>query len=211
MAITEYILGRECEDPFLIPKGATAVSRQHARVTIDDNDNWMLEDLGSPNGTFIRSDDGSLVRVNRVTITPDTFIVLGDETVKGCSFYARHVKNPNSYTDDFYFIRDIKQDFDQRLDRQERKARFIKWTTTILSALALVGSLLFSDPKGTIMFLRLSSLVTVITGLAYDPIGARKRIKEKEQLFMQCPNPACHNILSANDVKNMHCPRCKAQ
>lgn len=211
MAIKEYILGRECEEPFVIPAGATAVSRQHARITIDDNDNWSLEDLGSPNGTFIRGDDGKLIRVSRVSITPDTFIVLGGETVKGCSFYARHVLTPTNYSDDFYLIHDIKEDFDKRLSRSERKSKYLKWTTTILSAFALIGSLLFTDPKGTIMFLRISSLVTVVTGLAYDPLNARKRIKEQEQLFMQCPNPACHNTLTANDVKNMHCPRCKAQ
>ncbi|MBO7609744.1 MAG: FHA domain-containing protein [Muribaculaceae bacterium] len=210
MAMTEFILGRECEEPFVIPKGATAVSRQHARIIIDDK-KWTLEDLGSPNGTYVRGDDGKLVRVSRVSISPDTFIVLGGETVKGCSFYARHILSPSNFLDDFYYIRDKKNEFDERLKRQERKAKYIKWGTTGLSALALIGSMFFTDPAGTILFLRLSSLVTVITGLAYDPINARKSIKEQEALFMQCPNPSCHNILSANDVKNMHCPRCKAQ
>lgn len=209
--MTEYILGRECEEPFVIPQGATAVSRQHARVTIDDNNNWTLEDLGSPNGTFIRGDDGQLVRVSRVSITPDTFIVLGGDNIKGCSFYARHLVSPKNYTDEFYHIRDIKEDFDNRLIKQEKKAKYIKWGTTGLSAIALIGSLFFTHPEGTILFLRISSLVTVISGLAYDPINARKKIKEQEVLFMQCPNPACHNTLSANDVKNLHCPRCKAQ
>lgn len=167
--------------------------------------------MGSPNGTFIRDDEGKLVRVSRVSITPDTFIVLGGENVKGSSFYARHVVSPKNYVDDFYRIRDIKDEFDNRLNRQERKAKYIKWGTTGLSAVALVGSLFFTSPAGTILFLRLSSLVTVIAGLAYDPISARKKIKDSEALFMQCPNPACHNTLSAGDVKNMHCPRCKAQ
>ena len=207
----EFVLGRETEQPFLIPETATAVSRQHARITIDDDNNWMLEDLGSPNGTYIRDNVGKFVRVSRIAITPDTFIVLGGENIKGCSFYARHVLNPNSYVDDFYYISEKKLEFDNRLKAQEKRSKYIKWFTTGLSAFALIGSMFLTHPKSTIFFLRLSSLVTVITGIAYDPINSRKRIKDQEALFMQCPNPTCHNILSANDVKNMHCPRCKAQ
>lgn len=206
-----YIIGRNPECPFPIPDTATAVSRQHAVVTIDDNGNWMLEDMNSGNGTFVRGDDGKLTMVSRVSITPDSFIVLGAENIRGCSFYARHLTTPNSYTDDFYYIKDKKQHFINRIKKQERTTKYIKWSTTIISALALLGSMFFTHPQDTILFLRLSSLVTVVTGLAYDPVNSRKRIKEQEALFMQCPNPNCHNTLSDNDVKNMHCPRCKAQ
>ncbi|MBR6283075.1 MAG: FHA domain-containing protein [Muribaculaceae bacterium] len=206
----DFIIGREGNAPFPIPASASAVSRQHARITID-GDRWTLEDLASGNGTFIRDNQGNMVRVSKVSITPDTFIILGSDNVKGCSFYARHVLSPNSYADEFYYIKDKKQEFAQRLDRAERKARYIKWGTTGISALALLFSLFLTDPKGTIMFLRLSSMVTVISGLTYDPLSARKRIKAQEQQFMQCPNPDCHNTLTDNDVKNMHCPRCRAQ
>lgn len=207
----QYIIGRDTNSPFAIPDTATAVSRQHARIIIDDNGNWMLEDMNTANGTFVRDEEGKLVRVSRVAITPDSFIVLGADSIKGCAFYARHILSPDSYSEEFYYIRDKKQEFDDRIKAQERKSKYIKWGTTIISGLALLGSMLLTDPQSTILFLRLSSLVTVITGLAYDPINSRKRIREQEAHFMQCPNPNCHNALSANDVKNMHCPRCKAQ
>ena len=207
----QYIIGREANSPFPIPDTARAVSRQHARIIIDDNGNWILEDMNTANGTFVRNDDGKFVRVSRVTINPDTFIVLGGENIKGCSFYARHVQSPATYTEEFYYIRDKKQEFAKRIRKQELTTKYIKWGPTIISALALLGSMFFTHPQDTILFLRLSSLVTVITGLAYDPVNSRKRIKEQEAKFMQCPNPNCHNTLSDNDVKNMHCPRCKAQ
>ena len=50
----EFIIGKEGTQKFLIPLTKTRVSRQHARITIDDNGVWTLEDLNSTNGTLDR-------------------------------------------------------------------------------------------------------------------------------------------------------------
>ena len=57
----QFILGTEGNQPFEIKQ--TGVSHQHARVTIDDNGVWTLEDLNSTNGTFVRDENGDMRRV----------------------------------------------------------------------------------------------------------------------------------------------------
>ncbi len=72
-------------DRFLIGRGkhcqlvidSAKVSREHAAITIEDGGGWVLEDLGSSNGTFIGQK-----RVQRVPIDSDMELRLGTEVVR---------------------------------------------------------------------------------------------------------------------------------
>ncbi|MDB4959012.1 MAG: diguanylate cyclase [Myxococcales bacterium] len=48
---TQYIVGRDSEAQFVVSR--SSVSRQHARLFVDDDGNWWVEDLNSTNGTFV--------------------------------------------------------------------------------------------------------------------------------------------------------------
>jgi diguanylate cyclase (GGDEF)-like protein len=48
---SQYIVGRDSEAGFVVSR--SSVSRQHARLYIDDDGNWWVEDLNSTNGTFV--------------------------------------------------------------------------------------------------------------------------------------------------------------
>ena len=65
-----FIIGRSGNQPFKIT--ADSVSNEHARVTIDDNGVWTLEDLDSPNGTYIRNASGEFNQVYKKIISEDT-------------------------------------------------------------------------------------------------------------------------------------------
>ncbi|HEY0480411.1 MAG TPA: GGDEF domain-containing protein [Kofleriaceae bacterium] len=47
----QYIVGRDSEAGFVVSR--SSVSRQHARLYVDDAGNWWVEDLNSTNGTFV--------------------------------------------------------------------------------------------------------------------------------------------------------------
>ncbi len=47
----QYIVGRDSEAGFVVSR--SSVSRQHARLYMDDAGQWWVEDLNSTNGTFV--------------------------------------------------------------------------------------------------------------------------------------------------------------
>lgn len=205
-----FTIGRNGDQPFPIGLQADTVSAQHARVTIDDDGVWTLEDLKSSNGTMIRDNDGNLVRVGRIQITPDTYVVLGTNNSHGVSFYARHLLKPGNFIDEFTYISSLYDKNVKQLERLERNSRLLKQSISAVSIIALVASF-FLPPSQGIMLLRLGSGVAALYTLLVDPLNRRKKLREHGLRFMQCPNPACHNTLSAGDVKNMQCSRCRAQ
>ncbi|NVB82539.1 MAG: GGDEF domain-containing protein [Kofleriaceae bacterium] len=48
---SQYIVGRDSEAGFVVSR--SSVSRQHARLFVDDDGDWWVEDLNSTNGTFV--------------------------------------------------------------------------------------------------------------------------------------------------------------
>ncbi|HUJ63278.1 MAG TPA: GGDEF domain-containing protein [Kofleriaceae bacterium] len=48
---SQYIVGRDSEAGLVVSR--SSVSRQHARLFVDDDGNWWVEDLSSTNGTFV--------------------------------------------------------------------------------------------------------------------------------------------------------------
>jgi two-component system cell cycle response regulator len=48
---SQYIVGRDSDAGLVVSR--SSVSRSHARVYIDDDGNWWVEDLNSTNGTFV--------------------------------------------------------------------------------------------------------------------------------------------------------------
>jgi two-component system, cell cycle response regulator len=67
-----YLVGRESDVDLVIPR--SSVSRNHSRLTIDDDTEWWVQDLGSTNGTFVNEErvvsrrlaDGDQVRFGDV-------------------------------------------------------------------------------------------------------------------------------------------------
>lgn len=64
-----YVLGRDPAADIYID--SPRLSRTHLRLTFN-GDSWLLEDLGSTNGTYLRSK-----RIDRLTISKNTLIYLG--------------------------------------------------------------------------------------------------------------------------------------
>ena len=48
---SQYIVGRDSDAGLVVSR--SSVSRSHARLYIDDDGNWWVEDLNSTNGTFV--------------------------------------------------------------------------------------------------------------------------------------------------------------
>src|ERR1700742_4030384 len=75
LADGEYVIGRRSDCQIFVPD--MRVSRQHARLW-RDGEAWMLEDLGSNNGTFINS-----VKLQAATaIKPEDEITIANNRIR---------------------------------------------------------------------------------------------------------------------------------
>ena len=205
-------MGRKGDQPFEIKQ--QGVSGEHARLTVekeDGRDVWVLEDLKSSNGTFVRDESGDFVQIVKKTIDADTYICLGPDNVNGCKFYARHAFDGSSYTAEFNYLEDLEQELRNKMERSESLAKTIRKVIAAVSALALVGSFIVPGDSLRMMLLRLGTIVSVCATMFYDPAKEKKRLKSLREKLFECPNPACSHTLTGKEIHNHCCSKCKVK
>lgn len=207
----QVILGTEGNQPFKI-KGE-AVSRKHAQITTNQYNEWFLEDLDSLNGTFVRQEsNGELTRVGKIQITPMTFICLGPDNAKGCSFYARQVlkEYTGNYKEEYDYLNDIEDRYDQKFEDLERTILNEKKLIFAINILVVIVSLIPQiDSEIRMNMLRIVPTISAGFAAFYDAGGKKKRLNEERNKFHDCPNPTCSNKLRTSEIRNMRCSKCK--
>lgn len=206
------ILGKEGNQPFKIKN--EDVSRRHAQITIDDNNEWVLEDLQSTNGTFIRDEKGNLVRIGKVGINPMTFICLGPENSKGCFFYAKQVENYGNFSEEYEYLNEIEDEYDEKTEKLEKSDQNQKLMIFGLNVLVMIVTFFTKSLDDIIPDFRLNIMRTVpvlSTGFAafYNTSGMKKKLKAEQDKFHHCPNPLCSHILKSSEIREMKCSKCK--
>ncbi len=204
-----FIIGREGNQPFTISQ--EGVSREHAKLTIDDNGKWTLEDLNSGNGTFIRNEEGDLEQIGKKTISERTYICLGPDNINGCKFYARQLIAPKDYQREFDLLEEIDNDIEERLDKADDKSKLIRKAIAIISMVGFFGSFIVEDNGIRTMLLRASTAATGASSMFYDPNKQKKQLKALREKLFGCPNPACSHNLSSKEVRNRKCAKCGAK
>lgn len=210
----EYIIGREHPESIVIPEKHNAVSRHHAKITVQDNGEWILEDIGSSQGTFVVEPDGTLRQVSHMRISPSTTIQLGPPTINGYKFTASFVQKDldpawQALQGDLYLVKQEESKFKSKA----RNLGMLQKTSSLI-ALALtfaVGAVVEIDSQN-MMFLRmgLMAVAPAVMGFIMDVSlkGREEIMKKRSQL--RCPNPACQRPLSEHDIEYGACPFCKS-
>lgn len=211
----EFIIGKEGNQ--LFPINGARVSRQHAKITIDDNGRWTLEDLNSTNGTFILDMEGNLHHVKLAPIKEFTKIVLADETVMGCSFYAHHVieEDPNDYKQEFQHV--VRLHDQAMVERAEIEAK-IKNRNLLRNMPPMITGLLtvilfFTLPvqqrmSVTIFMGSITAFLATMVNFFLSKDSTLKNFSKKWQKILVCPR--CGRPLSDFDFNTQCCPACKA-
>lgn len=220
----EIILGRDGNQPFKISEERVCVSSKHASITIDDDNRWILKDLGSANGTFIRNEStGELIPVDQkgVSVTEMSFIVLAADNSTGCCFYARQILSPHNCFSEHQYMHQKKEEFDQQEENASKKPKMIRkvifWVMAIFTILTFIPAFeqLFNQMMGDgssnklFMIYRLLSMGTMGTSAFYDVQSQKEKVKKLRTKFNQCPNPECDHKLSKDEIENMKCKKCK--
>lgn len=213
----EFIIGKEGTQPFAIPVSKSRVSRQHARIIIDDNGTWTLEDLNSTNGTYIVDENGELQQIKRVRINEYTRIVLADMTAMGYSFLAHHVleENPKDYSTEFRYIIAVHEQAKHEMQHIEEKFRQkskMKYVPSLVSAVAGLAVTIILPPEYKVYGLSSTGLLTVVLSICTNSLIDNKKEKEtfrrKYDKILICP--CCGRRLTEEEFKNQICLSCKA-
>ena len=204
------------------PINQTGVSRKHAFLTIPDNQNdpWILEDNHSTNGTFIRDENGQMIRISLVEIPPMTFIQLGPNDVRGCSFYvtkclASRQQNPQKHQKEFDYIRQ-ELNWYESLCKKEKKIK--KWRRLVnrYSWTIVVGVMVILDTwiEKSISFRWVRYIPVIAMAIVSWICNKKSKLdlaKKRMDATRRCPNPECIHNLSDQEIINGQCNKCGAQ
>lgn len=205
----EIIIGRNGNQPF--PITAEGVSAHHASLTICSDGKWILRDLSSTNGTFIRNSKLEFERIVSKVITKDTVVRLGgDQTIRSIQFTAALLTKTNPM-DFSYEFEELKDKWDLIMTKKrgiEKRISILSYLPPIAS-LAMLGITLPCKDINTIRG------VMVIPGLLSPFISSFSRNKlrnlneEIKNTFI-CPNPRCNLPLTETEIKKGMCLKCKS-
>lgn len=210
------VVGREGNQPFTITE--ECVSRQHLQVTVPDQMNgiWIVQDLGSSNGTFIQKEDGSFEQMTGMCqCTWDTVVRMGPDNMHGRTFWLCQLvqTDPNDFSMQFAKLNRMldqsaqeKQDWIDEQERIKRRSAIIKAVVTGVVSLGLC----FLLPEGWGMArFALMPVVAVIIPTFF--MGKIKPAPMKDyKAFLRCPNGKCDRPLSEHDIRRGQCPACRA-
>ena len=188
--MTTYTFGRDHDYPIPISDIHSSVSHTHATLTID-NDDWVLIDNDSTNGTYIE-ENGLFRRCKKAKVRPDTWIRLGEEGHRGYYFKAYRVLRQNNYKEDFEELYAVFQEYEEAKKKLETHMRLSKFVSPIL--------------------------MLVFYGLSYC-IPVIQNNSDLSRLFILAPGLCAPFITDKllnnlnNNVKNLHqrliCPKCR--
>ena len=208
-----FIIGRSGNQPFKIT--AESVSNEHTSVTIDNNGVWTLEDLDSPNGTYIRNASGEFNQVYKKIISEDTVIRLGRGGHHGCIFTGHQlISTPGDYSYEFRNLKKAlaRQQADEAMmqAKSERNGWISKCSGMAAIAIcALLGSIDGINIDPNTRYILIASAPIIVGLLFRNDKAAMAQLRQKRQKLIVCPK--CGRPLSEFDVENMICPSCKAR
>ena len=152
------------------------VSRHHACLVREDHGCWLLEDLGSTNGTFV---NGSQIVKKR--ITPTDKIILGTGYVLNLT---EALKYNYDYSEEFAALKKVYDDYVQEKVKIQSTNQF---KTRLFQSLpfalpGVIGVVIGFLGKGSPEFLAISLFITICAPTIGIYLGAKQASKTPQQL-----------------------------
>lgn len=152
------------------------VSRHHACLIREDHGCWLLEDLGSTNGTFVN--DSQIVKKR---VTPTDKIVLGTVYVLNLSEVSKY---NNDYSEEFAALKDIYNNYVQAKVKIQSANQF---KTRLFQSLpfalpGIIGVVIGFLGKGSPELFGLSLFITICAPTVGIFLGAKQASKTPQQL-----------------------------
>lgn len=211
----EIIIGTRGEQPFKIT--SEGVSGRHASITICDDGKWILKDLNSTNGTFIRNENLQFEQISEKRIDEMTVIRLGcDTTINSYIFTAFQVlkEDPEDYSFEFKHLMMQWDVLMGKKERLERKIVQLAFAPVLISLGLIGGSCFIPRDLPAMEQMNIMRVIMILPSIISPMINSygKKRLKsltdEIKNTFV-CPNPNCGLPLSEAEIKRGQCLKCK--
>ena len=195
-----------------------SVSRHHAQLTYEKEGYWILEDLGSTNGTFVNG-----IQIARKQVTSKDVIKLGDSYVLNL---AEVLKANNDYSEEFAALKQVYDNYIQAKIKIQSSNQF---KTRLLQSLpfalpGIIGVLIGFSGKGSPALFAISLFITICAPTVGIYWGAKQSAKIPKllqdltnQFKIDYVCPKCGTFLGEipwESLRNRkHCPvsSCKAK
>lgn len=202
-----FTLGLDYETPFPIDGKHASVSHNHATITVD-GDEWILYDNGSTNGTYVE-ENGSFRKIEKIRISPSTWIRLGEQGHRGYYFKARRVLSPNNYQEDFNELYDMYDELQQKRNMLESKRGWVKYLSSILTLCAICFSMLPVIQNDGILVRGCVALPGLLSPLLQSMLlNSLERYVKGLSAKMICPK--CRRALGKDDIISKEHAYCHA-
>ena len=231
--IREYIIGREkgtdaprlavyfdgnvtyLGRPGCVPQ---TVSREHCKLTIDDEGKIKIEDITSKNFIYVNGAECK----RRGNLSPDDVLELGPDHFKlNVGTILKEVNSQMSWH--IGHLEKIYDDYQQeKIDDQVRRAKLNAYSMLpgVLSMAAIAISFVLSDDSIKVVMYVLAGLLMIsvfiirMRSASVDPIAANKKEQDFRSKYV-CPNPACGHFLGPTPYKDIlkgrMCPYCRSK
>lgn len=167
-------IGKAEDNDFVV--NDSQVSRHHARLIREDNGIWLLEDVGSTNGTFVNNS-----QIVKKRITPMDKIKLGHSYDLNLS---EVLKYNNDYSEEFAKLKQVYDDYVQAKVKIQSSNQF---KTRLFQSLpfalpGVVGVVIGFLGKGSPELFGVSLLITICAPMIGIYLGAKQSAKIPQQL-----------------------------
>lgn len=167
-------IGKADDNDFVV--NDAHVSRYHACLSRDKAGTWMLEDVGSTNGTFVND-----TQIVKKRVTPTDTIRLGDTYRIN---FSEVLKFNNDYSDEFAALKNIYDDYIQAKVKIQSSNQF---KTRLFQSLpfalpGIVGVIIGFLGKGSPELFGLSLFITICAPTVGIYLGAKQSAKIPQQL-----------------------------
>lgn len=220
----EFIIGRNGDQPFQIT--SEGVSSRHASITIGDDGSWLLRDLGSTNGTFVRNAGGDFRQVQERRICEDSVIRLGSGTHRSFIFTAHRVIAPDGdYSYEFKQLKKLLSEQEAREEKLRGQIKVHNYIAGFAGVAALLLMLGIEEAYRAVthqgLLEQLGPMVSMVVRMGLMGVAAavvkmcfsgdNDRLRDTIDLrkkFLLCPR--CGKVIGETEINNMQCPFCKA-
>ena len=142
----EFTLGRSPDNDLIIEN--SVVGRKHLLVKYISDNELIIEDMETNNGTFVNQ-----IRIKRKTVTSKDKILLGSYELNNSYLFSEIIKKVNEsrtdFTREFFELKKVYEDYEKKVNEIKNKSQVFPLIIRAFVTLCAMAAafFIFSDPQ----------------------------------------------------------------